>query len=521
MWGTRGRLRASLASLGAIAAVLLLLPVSSAGSLHAPAATATVEKRGALGEVGRAVTDPSTAGVAGHGEFLGVATIAATGATAPQGAPSGPAAKVTTAAIVPTTSPQLLSKFSGASQSTSGGFLPPDTQVAQSGIYVFELVNEFGRITSTNGATVYSTFTTQAFFGTTSTDNVGDIQVFHNGISNRWIVTGDDFTTNVAYFDVSKNASPVGAYWAYSISVLFLNGAAQFMDQPVWGMSKSMYVMSTNQFNTTTPAFYGSILTVLNAAKLNSGHLSYQLFGYTGYFSIHPARAITTNGTGTDVLYLATTGVSAGSTTLTVFEVKGAIGTLTVSTIAFTIANTGTVPGGVQPGTATLVATGDDRVQSVSWSSVAALWVSFSTACTPAGDATIRSCIRVDAIATATNLLLQDADTGVAGTYLYYGALVALTVAAGGSGYLMVLSFSSTLNYPSIAVSGQNTSDNYATFRGPVPVFSGTSYDTSGRFGDYSGIQLTMSGAKATAWGAAEYGTPTGWATEVVHFAFY
>ena len=175
------------------------------------------------------------------------------------------------------------------------------------------------------------------------------------------------------------------------------------------------------------------------------------------------------------------------------------------------------MPGGVQPGTSTLIATGDDRVQSVGWA-VSTLWVSYTTACTPSGDSTVRSCIRVDAIHTPTNSMDQDTNTAVAGQYLYYGALTPLR---SGVGFLMVFGYSGSLTYPSIGMTGQNSTDSFTTYRGPIPAYAGSFPDLSGRYGDYSGIQMQFSGTKQVAWGASEFDTSAGWATEVISFAFY
>jgi hypothetical protein len=517
MSGRGKRFGWGLGSIGAIAAVLLLLPISAAGSFHASAMGTTGEKRGALSEAGRPVMDAQRGATGSAGGFLGTATISAAGAVGPNGGSPRPSG-LQPAVVRNPTSPQLLGSFPGVNVSTGGFVVPPDTQIGQGGVYVFELVNDYAKITSTSGATVYSNFTIQSFFGVPSTDVFGAGQVIYDQLSHRWFVAAYDATTNFEYFDVSKSGSPVGAWWAYSQTVYFTNGAAQFMSQPLWGVSKSMFGMSTSQLNSTTFVTYGVILMVVNKVKAENGHFSDQLVGYPTFYAVDPARNTSSNGTGTDILYWAT--ISAGgNSTLTVIEAKGVVGTLSFATIAYTVAYAVYPPSAVQPGTTSVIFTGDARVSSASWSGLGILWVTVTVGCTPTGDGTMRSCIRVVGINTVTNALVQDTNTAVAGLYLYYGAITALTTS--GAGYLMVLGFSGALSYPSIAVTGQNSTDAFGSFRGPVPVFSGTSYDSSGRYGDFSGIQLTMVGAKATAWGASESDDTSGWTTEVVHFAFY
>ncbi|MCI4322049.1 MAG: hypothetical protein L3K05_07080, partial [Thermoplasmata archaeon] len=447
-----------LGTIGAIAAVLLLLPVSAVGSLHANTGATVGEKRGALSEVGRAVLDTGRAPGGYRAGLLGTATISANGATGPSPAVTPPSGLVAAIGRNPT-SPRVLGSFAGVNQATAG-FAPPDPQVGQGGAYVFELVDEFGKITSTNGASVFANFTTPSFFGLPSTDNVNTGQVMYDTLSHRWIVAADDTTTNVEYYDVSKGSSPVGAWWAYYVIAYFSGGAAQYMNQPIWGVSQTMLAMGTNQYNTTTSAGYGALLTVVNKVKAENGHVAIQVLGYGGHYSIYPARDTSNNGSGPDVLYAANTG--GGTTALTVYGVSGTVGSLSVSTIAYAIAFTGTPPAAKQAGTTTRISTGDGRVLSLSWSGLGVLWVASQSACRPHGDATIRSCIRVDAVDTGVNRLLQDNDTAVAGLYLYFGALTALR--AIGSGYLMVVGYSGSLTYPSIAVTGQNSSDPFGTF---------------------------------------------------------
>ncbi|HKV90383.1 MAG TPA: hypothetical protein VJQ43_04195, partial [Thermoplasmata archaeon] len=141
----------------AIAAVVLLMPLPVAGSLsHVASSATTATKAGALGERGHATDlQPDSRGrfVAGPVRTVDVAKLPQVAASTPSSALT-PASRVTAAALHPT-SPQLIGEFAGANQSASGGYYPPDTQVAMSGTDVFELDNEFGKITSTNGRTVY------------------------------------------------------------------------------------------------------------------------------------------------------------------------------------------------------------------------------------------------------------------------------------------------------------------------------------------------------------------------------
>lgn len=513
-----GRLRAGIGAIVAIAAVLILMPLPAAGNFSGHTGLVPAVKTGALGELGRAIQVRSHGGVeALGGGYLGTWSVPSDVGKVSAVVPRAASAGLSTALVNPT-SPQVLSSFAGVNQASGGGFAKPDTQVAVNGSYVFELVSAYGKVTSTTGATVYKHFKLTTFFNTTHTDTVDQAQVVFDLMSQRWFVSALDSTTNLVYWAVSTTSSPTGTFLFYSTSIFFSGLGPQFMDAPFLGVSKSYFAWSVHLFNSSTLGFLGSGMVIMNKAKLESGSYVAGLFGATGMEGLVPAREITNNHTSADVLYVASTGTPGSSTTLTVYEISGPVHGLSITAVTYTIMNTGTVPSGAQAGTTVAISTGDDRVQSVSWSNAGILWVSFGTGCVPSGDLSVRSCVRVVGIYTPVNSLSQDADTAVAGMYLYYGALTAVTT---GGGYLMVLGGSNAVTYPSVYVSGQNITDAFGSFRGPVPVVAGTSYSAIGRYGDYSGIQFQLSGTKIAAWGATEFSTPSGWGTRLVHFAFY
>jgi hypothetical protein len=503
---------------------LFLIPSSLAHSTSAGAATG--QKRGALDRAGFATEIAQTA-TYGGGSYLGLrSTPTSTPPSGPGGIVDHPTfAGATGAAIASASastrasarvsplvaSPVLVNKFTGLNQSQSGGWGPPDPQLALNKNYVFELVNEEARITTKTGSSV-SSFSMQSFFGTTSTNNVGDVQVIFDNQSGRWVFSADDFTTNFVYFAVSTTGNPTGTWYTYSWYTTF--GVSDTMDQPVLGYSHNQIGWNTNQYNSS--GFVGTILTIGTKANLYHGTFALKFFGYGSYFSVHPARQIVGNGTGTDVFYWATSVYGSSSGTLTVFKSVISGTTFAITSFSETIAYFFGPQAAVQPGTSTTLDTDDSRVQAVGWAN-SVLWVAFSDSCIPTGDGSYRSCVRVDAVSTSSETLLQDSDIGIAGHYLYYAALTPLHV---GNGYMMVVGFSGPLEYPSMAVTGQASSDSYNTYRGPIPVFSGTGVDTSGRYGDYFAAQLDISNAKLC-WAVGEINQASGaWATEVVKFSF-
>ncbi len=486
---------------------------------------------GSFGATARAVGKGGAKGVRSFP--LGATTLPPVGAAKTVGGSSGTvqaagssAGGAGTAALpLATTSPAVKSRFTGIADD---GFYPPDSQMAVNKTTVLEVVNSELRVTTLTGKLLAGPVTLNAFFSLPTTDSVSDVQALCYSFSGgRFIFTAVDFTTNTGYIAISQANSAVGSCWVYYYGQGF-NGYANYMDQPVFGFTTQDIGVDTNQYDSTFTTFYGSIGSVFGAAKMMKGTFSFQvgvISTGSSYASVHPARSVTNNGTGSPLLYWATTGGVSGSTSLWVYATFGLPGSVALQSIyVYPIANTGFVPGAPQAGTAALITTDDGRVQSVSWAhtgSGGSLWVTYSTSCIPVGDNTARACVRVDEISTDINYMAQDTDTGVAGYYLFYGALTALPGL--GPGYLMIVGFSGPLSYPSVAVTGQFSTDVFGTFRGPTLVFSGVSYDTSQRYGDYSGAQYYFpSGSiNPTAWGVTEFDkAPSVWSTEVVHFGF-
>lgn len=450
---------------------------------------------------------------AGTGAYLGLRTVASdplsggTGVGGPTGPSVGPLGS----------SPRATAFFRGMTKADHLGTSPLNPQIAVAGSYVMEMVDDHIRITGLTGV-VMSSYTTQSALGTPSTDILEYSQLLYDNLSHRWIYSILDVSTNVMYFAVSHTSSPVGSWYFYSYVTYFLGRGAQFMDQSLLGVTKTMVGIGQDIYNVSTTAFLGSICLVLSKSAIESGTFTHQFLA-AKQFQVVPARQITTNGSGTDVFYWATTGTLTGSGSLTVYDISGTIGSLTSTSVTWPIMNVGT--GGVlpEPDPSAYVEHGTGIVRSVGWAS-GNLWVAIDTVCTPAGDGSQRSCVRVDAISTGGNSLSQDTDTGVAGDYLYFGALTPLP---SGAGYYLIVGVVGNFTYPSIAISGQAPSDPYGSFRGPFLAVGGFSSDYSGDFGVYFGIQIDFAGSAAAplAWGVSQIDVNgSEWATEIVHFGF-
>ena len=88
-----------------------------------------------------------------------------------------------------------------------------------------------------------------------------------------------------------------------------------------------------------------------------------------------------------------------------------------------------------------------------------------------------------------------------------------------GTGYLMEFGYTGGVTYPSLAVTGQATTDPYGTYRGPIPVFTGSSYATAASAEIATSTQFLKT-TQGTAWSAGATDTTSGWQTEIVHYTF-
>ncbi|HEV8049123.1 MAG TPA: hypothetical protein VGP88_00845 [Thermoplasmata archaeon] len=497
-------------TIGAIAAVLLLMPLTAL----APVGGVVDAKRGALNEAGRVIPYVQFGDPTLRGGLLGVVT--------PPAGSSASAAPVVASpgnALVPAvknpTSPQPVAQITGLNSTKAHG-PAGDPSIAVSGSYLVEVAGYSARIESPSGKTVYSNFTLASFFNLSATDSFYYSHVIFDSISDRWLISTLDVTRNAVFFSVSKTTSPLGAFYAYNVVATFGSGAQEYMDYTQWGVSATYWALGIDVWNSSTTTFVGNAVALFGQVKLDSGTFLAQAISSSD-LSVTPAIAISTNASGTPIEYAVSTVAYASSTSLTVYEYTGLVPHAAVTSVTYTISSTGNLPGIPQPGTGTTLTTFADRVLSASWSwGGLTLWVTYTTACTPAGDSTLRSCVRVDAVNTVSNSLAQDQDLGVAGMYLFGASLTALS---NGTGFLMEFGDTGGLTYPSLALTGQATTDPYGSFRGPIPVFTGTSYDATG-FGEGSTDTQFVQTTQGTAWSAGATDATTGWQTEIVHYTF-
>jgi len=294
---------------------------------------------------------------------------------------------------------------------------PPDMGLGVGDGFKMEQVNTEGRIWNSSNSVV-STFTLSSFY-VNGSDFISDPWVLFDKASNRWFAGIFDVSTDSESVAVSQSNNPTGAWFVYHITNP-ASGSGTCPDQGKGGVSDNIVALSTNLFgNCTNGGFVGVVLSVYPKAAMMAGSgFTYNFSGPLGqYFSLVPAQsmgATTTQqfvgvdfGTATVAHRVIATGTPPSASFAVLSDVG--IRTLTIP------------PDAVQPGTGTLVATGDDRVQEVAWQSNSLIFTA-GDACVPNRDTVTRSCARLIAINTSTGTKTIDKDRSNRGKYYFYPA---------------------------------------------------------------------------------------------------
>ncbi len=424
---------------------------------------------------------------------------------------------------------------------------PPDMGLGASDKFVVQMVNLAGTIYRTSGSVAKSTFSLSDFWflpvrGGPLGIGMSDPQVLYDAGAGRWYASIiDTFDVNRVNFAVSATADPTGTWIIYRViansSSSSTTSSHTLPDQPYIGYSDDKFLITANDFvidfTTGTGPFIGAQYWILNKAEMLAGNRFIDLATNqpiaNSNFAIRPAQHLSS----TSIAYMAenceTTvaviivGLCATSTTtgagINVYTITGTPpGTVTVTVTTVPISAPGFPPNADQPGhpaDSNDLNTGDNRMQSVVWQNNL-LWTALNSDCTPTGDTTDRSCVRLDQISTVTPgspVILQDFDLGIVGAYVFYGA-----VSLDSSNNLVVVyGESSSTIYPSLEVTGQLATAAPSSLANAATVATGSALELSTRYGDYFWA-ATQPKTPNTFWVSGEFRQVQlfqGWSTEI------
>jgi hypothetical protein len=347
---------------------------------------------------------------------------------------SGKPKPTSSASPTPAPPPSLSTSesFNGIGLLASGGYVPPDTQVAAGPNHVFEAVNLEGQIFGKAGGAVKS-FSLYSFFNISTSDNITDPRVLYDATSGHWFVITSTFGPSNAYgwnLAVSAGADPTdptGTWYVYHYPTV-----GSFPDFPKIGLNSDKVVITGDAFSGNT--FQGTEFVVFNKSEVMTGSdtdVTYYPPGQ-GDFAIEPAQHLASIGTATnnaDTLFMASV-ANPSASTVRIWSVTGVPGTsqsVAVTTTSLGISTLSTPPNAAQGGTSKLVDTNDNALLDAAFrdGSPGSLWVSANDGCTPQGDTATRSCLRLIevSIALGTPTVSQDFDYSASEQYFFYPAI--------------------------------------------------------------------------------------------------
>ena len=395
---------------------------------------------------------------------------------------------------------------------SSGGFEPPDVQVAAGPGYVVEMVNLAVRFwrTGVGPAEQLTTERLETFYSS-GADRLTDPRVVYDTQTGRWWASISDLDAKSIRVAVSDTSDPTGR-WTFSSF-----RAPGCADQPRLGLADGIVVLGADIFQNCesegSPAS-GSELWVINKAQLLAGSTTPAVTTYgpdAGFASFTPVQSM--SPTATEYVVSVNEPTSRVAHVLAVTGVPPAPVSVTeVATPA--ISRLGRPPFAAQPSVNGLASPGldtnDDRVLDSVWQN-GKLWFAANGGCVPPGDTLIRSCARIVELATPAMTVASDVDLTVSGANLLYPAL-----RPDANGDLVIVYGESGLDVEPETVVVARTADG--TFTQPVVVAQSASPYLGDRYGDYFGAAADPTDP-ATVWVAGESGTDIaggrGWSTDV------
>jgi len=285
------------------------------------------------------------------------------------------------------------------------------------------------------------------------------------------------------------------------------------------GMSDDKVVLSGNAFRTTgSGQFRGTEYVVLSKADLVAGVTVHAQFFAPpqGLFTIQPATTLPSTTGSTTTLLMASVAFNS-STTMRVWSLAGVPGVgngVQVSTTTLQIPTLSSPPNAQQSGTSNLIVTNDNSVLDAVVRN-GALWVAANSACIPAGDQTVRACLRLMQVRIGATLSLAQAfDVGAPGWYYYYPAIQV----DGADNLLAAFSGSSASSFASVYAGGQTAGATNA-FSAPRLIKAGKAAYAQDRWGDFSGAGIDTN--DQTVWIAGEFTkSANAWGTHIAEIGF-
>ncbi len=418
------------------------------------------------------------------------------------------------------------SAFDGLGRQESGDVRPPDPQVAAGTYEVVEIVNYAVEPFDKQGNRLWTPpMTLEEFFG--SQDTMYDPRILFDRASARWFVSA------AQYNDSADRRTPTPVKIAVSLSENLTEGWRIYdivgrgnPDQPFTGYNDGTFAVTWNAYSLSRDRWMGTEYALLNKAQMIAGVPNPAAIYDNPDNSVLGLQPVESLGA-TPILYMVGRAWKTG-TEIQYYAVSGVPGVSPVSVTKVLVpirVNLGSTDA-EQPTTDIDLDTNRGRVRVVdaAWSQDR-LWFAVNSRCKPPDDSLNRSCLRITEIDTSTPSaprVTQEFDHSETGRDLFYAAL-----SMDNRGNLGVLyGFSSETDFPSLAVTGQSTTDGPNALKAPVTIVVSTAvdavpedwpYNNSNRYGDYFGAG-TDPVDPSLLWVVGEYQPTPAWGTYLASF---
>jgi hypothetical protein len=436
-------------------------------------------------------------------------------------------------------SKSILSNFDGVSSLDSAvtnfgaEFEPPDQGLCVGNGFVVEPVNSAFTIYRPNGSLVSGPLNVNVLFSEGLTEFTSDPRCYFDKATHTWFATilfisadGTEARTDIA---VNSSGDPTTPWTVYHLEATDDGtsgtpvhvGCPCLGDQPLLGIDRENIYIATNEFSILGSQANGAQIYAVSKRDLINGAANVHFVQFENLtiagdmaFSVQPA--ITQSGGNTDdaeyfLESIDPTGTfdnRVGVWALTHQEEVSEGGIPTLTNIVITSEVFGVPPSAVQEGSASLLNTGDDRMQQVQ-AIGGELWGALNTALTLPGDPTQLSANawfkihpRVQNHQIAGADIAKQGYVASAGNFLSYPAIQAST----NGSVAMVFTLSGPTFFASAAYA-RMSEDEDSFGRIKVAALGSGAYDPNAtRWGDYSFAIVDPNGEGI--WLATEYMPP-------------
>jgi hypothetical protein len=402
--------------------------------------------------------------------------------------------------------PNAGTSFNGLGQN---GWIPYDAAVAVGPNYLVNMTNaQWGIYTRTGSNVGVTQFT--SWWGTAAGTSF-DPKCYYD-VSGHFVMITTSVGNGLAnmYVSVSQTSDPTGAWWNYTFDWR-LDGSTMtnnWGDYPGLGFNDNAIFINANQYSMNRNSFQYAKVRVLSKAQLFTGSpATYTDFtrmanaNGSAAFTVKPVRSISSASSE----YLLNTAPGGGNF-VTLWRIDNAPSSPVLTRVAaVSVGNYAVPPNASQQGTKNLINTGDCRTQDlIFWNGY--IYTGF-TERVGTNRKNYLAAVRYLQINASAGTANKDITYTGSGIFMYYPAV---TVDSAGN-MLFTFSRSSKTEYASMYTSGMLTTD--PGIQSSALIQSGVAPNTSGRWGDYSGVANDPANSSAVWMYCGWANTSNRWAT--------